>query len=72
MIIEGQKMEDTKKLLDKITVENVASQIADGWESSHTIAEYIVGINVWDSLPEWDRKILAARVHRVIRENKLL
>ena len=65
-------MEDAKTLSNKITVENVKIQIEDGWESSHTIAEYIIGINVWRSLPEWDRKILTARVHRVIRENKLL
>ena len=65
-------MEDTKKLLDKITVENVNRQIAEGWTNSFFIAEYIVGTNVWECLPEWDRKILTARVHRVIRENKLL
>ena len=65
-------MEDAKKLMDKITIESVVCQIADGWESSHTIAEYIIGTSVWRSLPEWDRKILTARVHRVIRDNKLL
>ena len=72
MIIEGIKMEDAKNLLKKITVENVITQIADGWESSRVIAKYIVGENVWESLPEDDRKILTARVHSVIRENKLL
>lgn len=65
-------MEDIKKLLDKITVENVNKQITEGWTNSSFIAEYIVGTNVWECLLEWHRKILAARVHRVIRENKLL
>ncbi len=64
--------ENIKKLLDEITVENINMQIAEGWINSSFIAEYIIGTDVWKRLPEWDRKILAARVHRVVVENKLL
>ena len=65
-------MEDTTKLLDEITVENVKKQIADGWTSSFFIAEHIIGSDIWKCLPDWDQRIITARVHRVIRENKLL
>ena len=61
-------MEDIKKLLDKITVENVNKQIADGWQSSFFIAEYITGLDIWKSLSRDDQRILASRVNRVIRE----
>lgn len=65
-------MNNIKKLLDKITVESVTNQIADGWDSSQAIAKFIVGTKVWDSLPEWDRKILTSRTHNVVVKNKLL
>lgn len=65
-------MVDVKDLYDKITAENVICQIADGWESSHVIAEHIVGTDIWRSLPDLDRVIIKARVHKIIRENKLL
>lgn len=65
-------MVDIKELRDKITIENVKFQIADGWKSSHVIAENIIGRHIWNSLPEWDRIILNANVHKVIRENNLL
>lgn len=65
-------MEDINKLLDKITVENIVVQIADGWESSFFIAEYIVGIDAWKSLSSDDKRILASRVNRIVRDNKLL
>jgi len=65
-------MVDVKELYDKITVKTVTCQITEGWESSHVVAEHIVGTDLWRSLPEWDRVILKARVHKVIRENKLL
>ena len=65
-------MEDTAKLLDEITVDNVKKQIADGWTNSSFIAEHIIGDSIWECLSDWDRKIITARVHRVIRENKLL
>ncbi len=69
---EGMKMELIKKLLNKITVENVNIQIANGWESSHTIAKYIVGMDIWEALPTWDQQMLASRVHKVVKENSLL
>ena len=41
--------------------------------SFNSLARYIVGTNVWECLPEWDRKMLSARcVHKVIIKNKLL
>ena len=66
------KMEYIRKLLDEITVEKLKEQIADEWTNSSFVAKQIVGITIWECLPEWDRKIITARVHRVIRENKLL
>lgn len=66
------KMEGTTKLLDEITVENVKRQIADGWTNSFFVAEHIIGYAIWECLSDWDRKIITARIHRVIRENKLL
>ena len=65
-------MEDTQKLLEEVTVENIKKHIADGLTSSHVIAKYVIGHEIWECLPEWDQKIITARVHRVIRENKLL
>lgn len=65
-------MVEAKELYHKITVESIVCQIADGWESSHVIAENIIGTDVWRSLEEWDKVILEARVHKVIRDNKLL
>lgn len=66
------KMKNMKKLLDKITVESVTSQIIDGRDNSQIIAKYIVGIDIWNPLPEWERKKLAFSVHKIILENKLL
>lgn len=65
-------MEQIKKLLNKITIDNVKIQIEDGWDSSHVIAKYIVGTDIWEALPTWDRQILATRVHKLIKENDLL
>ncbi len=65
-------MDYIKKLLNKITVENVTVQITDGWKSSDIIAKYIVGIDVWESLPTWDRQLLKSRVHKLVKENELL
>lgn len=65
-------MVEAKDLYDEITVENIVCQIADGWESPHVIAEHIVGTDVWRTLPEWDKVIIKARVHKMIRDNKLL
>ncbi len=65
-------MELIKKLLNKITVDNINAQIADGWESSHTIAKYIVGMDIYEALPTWDRQMLASRVHKLVKENDLL
>jgi len=65
-------MEYVKKLLNKITVENITVQITDGWKSSDIIAKYIVGIDVWESLPTWDRRILKSRVHKLVIDNELL
>ncbi len=65
-------MNNMKKLLDKITVENVKDQISNGLENTLNIAENIVGKNVWDPLPAWDRKKLAFYVHKAIYDNKLL
>lgn len=65
-------MELIKKLLNKITVDNVKTQIENGWNASDIIAKYIIGEDVWKSLPTWDRHILKSRVHKVIRENELL
>lgn len=65
-------MEDMKKLLDKITVENIIIQKEDGWTSSFVIAEYIVGIDVWKYLSGDDRMILATRVNRISRANNLV
>ena len=62
-------MGDIKKLLDKITVENVTKQIKDGWQSSFFIAEYIVGLEVWKSLSRDDQRILASHVDRVVKKN---
>lgn len=64
-------MEDMKKLLDKIIVENIIIQIDDGWTSSFVIAKYIIGIDVWGSLSGEDRMILASRVNRIARDNNL-
>jgi hypothetical protein len=66
------KMVEAKDLYDKITIENIVCQIADGWESSHVIAERIVSTGIWHTLPEWDKVIIRARVHKMIRDNKLL
>ena len=66
------EMNDIKKLLDKITVENVTSKIEDGCYSSQTIAKFIVGTNIWDALPDWDRRKLAMRTYNVILKNRLL
>ncbi len=65
-------MEEIKKLLNKITVDNVSTQIADGLRSSDIIAQHIVGIDVWKCLPTWDRNMLTSRVHKVVRDNRLL
>lgn len=65
-------MQDIKKLLDKITVDNVIIQIEYGLKSSFFIAEYIVGLDMWKSLSRDDQRILATRVHRIMEDNKLL
>ena len=70
--MEDINNEDINKLLDKITIANVNKQISDGLQSSFFMAEYIVGLDVWKSLSRDDQRILAARVHRIIRENRLL
>ena len=62
---------DIKSLLDKITIENVNRQIADGWQSAFFIAEYIVGLDVWKSLSRDDQRMLAHHVNKVM-ENKIM
>ena len=61
-----------EKLSDKITIENVTKQIEDGWTNPFIITEHIVGLDAWRSLPEWDQKILVARVHKIVMENEHL
>lgn len=61
-----------EKLKGKITVESVTKQIEDGWTNPYIIIEHIVGTDAWRSLPDWDQKILAARVHRIVIENEYL
>lgn len=65
-------MQDIKKLLDKITVDNVIRQIENRLQSPFFIAEYIVGLEVWKSLSRDDQRILAAHVRRIMIDNKLL
>lgn len=40
-------MEDYKELLEKIVLEKIVEQINDGWDSSYTIAEHIIGTDAW-------------------------
>jgi len=67
-------MKDIKKLKDEITLEKIKKIIVEekDWISSHSIAEYIVGTDIWKCLPEWDRKILKAHVHKIRREHGLV
>lgn len=61
-----------EKLSDKITVESITEQIEKGWTNPFFILENIVGLDASRSLPEWDKKILAARVHKIVMENDRL
>lgn len=60
------------ELSGKITLESVTEQIEDGWTNPFFITEHIVGSDAWRSFPEWDQKILVARVHRIVVEDDYL
>jgi hypothetical protein len=62
-------IEDSKKEL--ITLEKVKEQIDLGWDTSNRRAANIFGDVAWAALGEDGRRIVAAKVHRIIRENKL-
>lgn len=63
---------DAEKLRHKITVYSVTRQIEDGWTNPYFIVKNIVGLDVWNSLPEWDQKILVAIAHRIAVDNEHL
>jgi hypothetical protein len=65
----AEVIEDSKKEL--ITLEKVKEQIDLGWDTSNRIAANIFGDVAWAALGEDDRRIVAAKVHRIIRENML-
>lgn len=55
-----------------ITIENVNEQIEDEWFTSFVITRNIIGESIWNTLGEWDKKILITKTHKLIIENKLL
>ena len=61
-----------EKLSHMITVDNVTEQIENGWTNPYMIVENIVGLDTWRSLPDWDQKILVAKVHKIAVENAYL
>jgi len=72
-MVNDKKEEMTaEKLSHNITLDNVTKQIEDGWTNPHTIVENIVGLAAWRSLPEWDKKILVAKVHKIAVESDYL
>jgi hypothetical protein len=73
-IMENVKKEEmtAEKLSPKITVDNVTKQIEDGWINPFMIVENIVGLTAWRSLPDWDQRILVAKVHKIVVENDYL
>ncbi len=61
-----------EKLSFKITANNITKQIEDGWTNPFIIIENIVGLDIWRSLPDWDKQILAAQVHKIVMEDEYL
>lgn len=72
MIKDKKELMTAEKLSHNITLDNVTKQIEDGWTNPYIIVENIVGLEDWRSLPEWDKKILVARVHKMAVENPYL